>query len=427
MKGRKLLVLVGVMLLAITLVAIGCPAPPTTTPPTTTAPTTTAPTTTAPEVKTLKVGLLCNFEWPLGLDMKKLLDAVVPAYNEKGGLVIGGDTYKIDLIAYNSKNDPETGRAAVERLVYEDKVSFIIGDITADAWIPLTEENKVVSVNNTPSLGILDPNLKYTFQGSYLNTSMPVLWAWFVDSYPEMKTVGAMFPDLMHGHGDAAQLEQLCNVFNLDLVETTFYPPDTTDFSAFATKVKTVNPQVFTTAGSGPPYQELLWKALREAGYEGLFFAYRGITPGSSAKVIPLNILDGTIFVLFDFDMEPPSLSVTKEAKDAYIAEYGSWDDPSAVMAISWYLLETALEQAQSTDPDKVAAVIANGLKFDAIAGPAMMISRPDQGNPRTVDALYGMNMATFEEGKVKVIDIVSPEEAFELVKESGVFGVYPD
>jgi len=56
-----------------------------------------------------------------------------------------------------------------------------------------------------------------------------------------------------------------------------------------------------------------------------------------------------------------------------------------------------------------------------------MMISRPDQGNPRTVDALYGMNMATFEEGKVKVIDIVSPEEAFELVKESGVFGVYPD
>ena len=34
MKGRKLLVLVGVMLLAITLVAIGCPASPTTMPPT---------------------------------------------------------------------------------------------------------------------------------------------------------------------------------------------------------------------------------------------------------------------------------------------------------------------------------------------------------------------------------------------------------
>jgi hypothetical protein len=256
---------------------------------------------------------------------------------------------------------------------------------------------------------------------------MPELWAWFVEKYPEMKTIGAMFPDIMHGHGDAAQLEQLCGVFNLNLVETIFYPPETTDFSAFATKIKTVNPQVFTTAGSGPPYQDLLWKALREAGYEGLFFAYRGITPGSDAKVISLDILDGTIFVLFDMDMESPLLPVSKEARDAYIAKYGSWDDPAAVFAITWYLLETALEEAQSTDPDKVAAVIANGLKFDAILGPGMMISRPDQGNPRTIDALYGMNMATFEEGKAKVIDTISAEEAFELIKKCGVFGVYPD
>jgi branched-chain amino acid transport system substrate-binding protein len=359
--------------------------------------------------------------------MKKVLDAVVPAYNEKGGLAIGGDRYTIDLIAYDSKNDPETGRAAVERLVSQDKVKFILGDITADAWLPLTEENKVLSIVSTPSLGVLSPNLKYTFQGSYLNTSMPELWAWFVEKYPEMKTIGAMFPDIMHGHGDAAQLEQLCGVFNLNLVETIFYPPETTDFSAFATKIKTVNPQVFTTAGSGPPYQDLLWKALREAGYEGLFFAYRGITPGSDAKVISLDILDGTIFVLFDMDMESPLLPVSKEARDAYIAKYGSWDDPAAVFAITWYLLETALEEAQSTDPDKVAAVIANGLKFDAILGPGMMISRPDQGNPRTIDALYGMNMATFEEGKAKVIDTISAEEAFELIKKCGVFGVYPD
>jgi branched-chain amino acid transport system substrate-binding protein len=381
----------------------------------------------AAEGKTLKVGLLCNFEWPLGLDMKRLLDAVVPAYNERGGLAIGGDIYKIDLIAYNSKNDPETGRAAVERLVFRDKVKFLLGDITADAWIPVTEENKVLSIVSTPSLGVLEPKLKYTFQGSYLNTSMPEIWAWFVENYPEVKTVGAMFPDIMHGHGDAMQLEQLCGIFNLNLVETIFYQPDTTDFSAFVTRMKTVNPEVFTTAGSGPPQQELLWKTLREAGYEGLNFAYRGITPGSAAKVISLDILDGTVFALADYDMDPPVLPVTKEARDAYIAKYGSWDDPAAVFAITWYLLIEALEQAQSIDPDKVAAAIANGLAFDSPFGPAMMISRPDQGNPRTIDALYGINMATFEKGKVKVIDIISVEKAFELIKKSEIFGVYPD
>ncbi len=59
----------------------------------------------APEVKSLKIGILTNLGWPLGLDMKRYLDVVVPLYNKKGGLAIGGDRYQIDLIVYDSKND----------------------------------------------------------------------------------------------------------------------------------------------------------------------------------------------------------------------------------------------------------------------------------------------------------------------------------
>jgi len=411
MKRRKLQALFSVMLVAVILIVMllagGCPKP------------------AAPEAKTLKIGLLCNFGWSLGLDMKRMLDVVVPIYNEKGGLAIGDDRYKIDLIAYDSKNDPETGRAAVERLVSQDKVKFILGDITADAWLPLTEENKVVSIVSTPSPAVLSPDLKYTFQGSYLNTSLPELWGWFAEKYPEAKTVGGMFPDIMHGHGDAQQLEALFPSLGLELVETIFYPPDATDFSAFATKMKTVNPQVFCIAGSGPPVDQLQWKAMREAGYEGLFFSYRGLTPGIWAKVTTLDVLNGAIFPLFDFNLEPPSSPVSREAKDAWIAEYGSWDYPDCVFAITWYELETALREAQSIDTDKVATVMANGLKFDTILGPAMMISRPDFGNPRTIDALYGMSIATVKGGEVKVLDTISVEKAFELVKQSGAFGVY--
>jgi hypothetical protein len=35
--------------------------------------------------------------------------------------------------------------------------------------------------------------------------------------------------------------------------------------------------------------------------------------------------------------------------------------------------------------------------------------------------------MATLEEGKVKIIHTISPEEAFEYLKKCGIFGVYPD
>ena len=374
---------------------------------------------------TLKIGILTGLGAPLGLDMKRYLDAVVPLYNKKGGLAIGGDRYQIDLIIYDSKNDSEAGRAAVERLVFQDKVKFIIGDITADAWIPLTEENKVLSLVSTPSPAALSPNLKYTFQGSQLNTQVPVEWAWFTAKHPEVKTVGGMFPDLLHGHGDAKQIEQICRIFNLNFVTQIFYPPDTTDFSAYATKMKTSNPQVYCTAGGGPIQDSLSVKFLREAGYGGLLFMYRGVDPGNWGRVVPLNILEGATGPVTDFYLDPPLLQGTKEAKDAYIAKYGKWDYPAMVFAQVWDLMKTALEKAQSIDPDKVAAVIGNGLKFDSPFGHAMMVSRPDQANPKTIDALYAPIMGTLQEGKIKVLDSLSIEQSFQYIKKSQIFGVY--
>jgi ABC-type branched-subunit amino acid transport system substrate-binding protein len=379
----------------------------------------------ASEAKTLKIGVLTNLGWPLGLDMKKYLEVVVPLYNKKGGLAIGGDRYQIDLIVYDSKNDPETGRAAVERFVFQDKIKFLMGDITADAWIPLTEENKVLSIVSTPSPAALSPKLKYTFQGSLLNTQVPVEWAWFTSKHPKVKTVGGMFPDLLHGHGDAKQIEQICRVFHLDFVTQIFYPPDTTDFSAYATKMKTSNPQVYCTAGGGTVQDSLSVKFLREAGYKGILFMYRGVDAGNWGKVVPLNIMEGATGPVTDFDLEPSTLPGTKEAKDAYIAKYGKWDYPAALFSEVWYLMKTALEKAQSLDPDKVAAVIGNGLKFESPFGYAMMISRPDQGNPKTIDALYAPIIGTLKGGKIKVLDSLSIEQAFQYIKKSQIFGVY--
>ena len=77
--------------------------------------------------KTLKVGALMNFSFPLHVQYKKQLDAIVPEFNKKGGLVIQGQKYDIELIVYDSKFNAETARSATERLIYRDKVHFIMG------------------------------------------------------------------------------------------------------------------------------------------------------------------------------------------------------------------------------------------------------------------------------------------------------------
>jgi len=375
---------------------------------------------------TLRVGFVANMTGPLGRDYQKLVDSLVAMTNEKGGLAIGSQKFKIELISYDTKNNAETGRAAVERLVFQDKVKFLLGDGTVDAWYPVTDSNKVVAVVYSVSPVCLNPKLKYMFQGSPLTTQGPIDWAWFTKTYPELKTVGGMHTDNLQGHNDVKSLEKLFGILGLKYVDAVFYPPDTTDFSALATRMKNANPQVFTCTGGGAVQDSLAVKFLREAGYKGLLFDYRGVVPGQWAKLVDIDLaLKGAVFTMNDIDFDPPGTPVAKEARDAYIAKFGSWDNPSPVFATCWYLLKTALENAKSTEPDKVAAVISNGLRFNSHIGPGMMISRPDQNNPRTIDALYGQTMATIEEGKAKVLARVSTDEAFDLIKKIGVFGPY--
>ena len=206
----------------------------------------------AAEGKTLKIGVLLGLGNPLGRDTQKLVEAVSEAVNKKGGLTIGGEKYHIQLILYDNKDSAETARAGAERLVFQDGVKFILGDTTADAWLPVTEANKVVAIVTTPSPAAVNARLKYTFQASFLNTGTIVNWGWFCGAFPAKKKLGGLFADGLAGHGDAKQLEVLSKVFGLDMSDHVFYPAGTTDFSALATRIKSGEPQVFTTAGTGP-------------------------------------------------------------------------------------------------------------------------------------------------------------------------------
>ncbi len=369
-----------------------------------------------PEVKTLKIGCLENFGFPLGIDCVNELEALVPLFNEKGGLVINGERYNIDVIIYDSKFDPPTARAAVERLVYQDKVKFILGDETTDTWLPITEENKVLVVATSPSPPLLSPDNKYVFQASSLHTNPPSVFGWFTDNYPDKKTFVALFTDDLKGHAEANMLRHLCDVFDRELLNITHYPPDCTDFSALATKLATLNPDVYTTCAGGPVQDALSMKGMRESGWEGQIFLYVALSPQAIGKVIPLDLVEGMIAVMVATETEPPS-PVAKEMMDAYIAKHGDWPTPVILHINAWYCLMEALKQAQSLDVDDVAAVIANGLKFESPQAPAMMISRPDMGNPRTVDALYAAYMGRVEGGKAKQFDTITLEQALKNVE----------
>ena len=117
--------------------------------------------------KTLKIGCIAFFGFPLGLDFARGVELLAEVVNNKGGLDIGGEKYNIKAIVYDSKFSDETSRAAAERLVYKDKVKFILGDPTVDAWLSVTEANKVITIACGDTPVMFDPKNKYTFSGHF--------------------------------------------------------------------------------------------------------------------------------------------------------------------------------------------------------------------------------------------------------------------
>jgi branched-chain amino acid transport system substrate-binding protein len=373
----------------------------------------------APAPKTLKIGVVVFLGWSLGADMVRGIELMAELVNKKGGLSIGEDKYNIELIKYDSKFVPETARAAAERLIFQDKVKYIIGDETIDAWLPVTEQNKVLVVAILSSPTIFNPKNNYLFQGTSLQTQMPTAWGWFAKNYPNVKNSIQVFPDNKIGQIRSGLAKKHASIFGPALPDDhlIFYPPETTDMSVIGTKVKTLNPGGFCATGGGIQGDALCYKAAWQAGYKGTIWSFVGVSENMFEKIVPLECIEGLISVQYTFEMESPP-PVAKEFKDAWIAKYGKWESPAVGFSDAFNVMVAGLTQAKSLDTEKVAEVMNKGVRFEGINGSAKTISRPDVGNPKAVDVIYGQVMKQTINGKPKILARLTPEDAYEFNKK---------
>ncbi len=366
--------------------------------------------------KPLKIGIVAWLGWGLGLDLVKGAQLITEGINKKGGLTIGGDKYPVELLVEDSKFSNDVARAAVEKLVYEKKVQFILGDETVDAWLPITEKNKVLVIAGTPSPAIFNANYKYAFQGTAITSQMQVLFGLFTKFNPNVKTIVYAAPDNKVGNIQVEKAKKITKLFGLNLLDAILWPTTATDLSALATRINSLNPDVVSFDAGGPVKDGLNYKAVREAGFKGQFFSPHSASVFTLSKSAPVEIWEGYFSGMYAVEIDPPP-PVAKEYKDAYIAQKGTWDFPDTLFINTLYLLLAAVEEAKSVDTDKVAEVISKGLKFDTPNGSCMTVGRPDLGNPRAVDTIIALAVKRVEGGKAKRIYQPTLDETFQFNK----------
>lgn len=372
--------------------------------------TTAGATTTLGARQVIKIGNLTDFAIPPLVNTRKALEAVVEGVNGDGGWTVGGTTYTLELISYDTKSDPNTARSAVERLISQDKVNVIFGDMTASNWASETEAAKVLALVGTPLTDVYKPEFKYTYVTSKLPTEAPVRLG-YLPAYAG-KPIGKyvlIFPDDPPGQNQmkdtTATLEALGSSF-----EVVTFPASTTDFSAVATKAFSLNGDCVIIGGSPMMFGQM-YRALKAAGFPGFVTITAEVSLGELNTLIPLTELDGTVLGLMSWDTETPN-PVCKEVVGYYAKKYGKWDDPSFDID-TFYAFKAALFAAGAADNDKMAEALGGGLQFDGPHGASKMMPRADAGvSDRTVCLIMEYSDATLQGGKAVNFKTVSLAEA---------------
>jgi branched-chain amino acid transport system substrate-binding protein len=342
-------------------------------------------TTVAAGTDTITIGAVIWTQWPLGYDMKRGVDVMAAIDNANGGIQIGDKKYQVKFDFIESNNDQATTMSAVNKLIYQDKVKFMITETQfPGAFFAETEKNKVVTLTGCPIPTMFDKSYKYTFQGGTMMQATPEVAGWIAKNTPAIKTVDLAFPDEAGGIGYATGVQKTLEAYGIK-VNPIKYPSQSTDLSAIGTQVKTDSPTAFMACGNSAT-DALVYQAVVQAGYKGLLFSTTTVTYDTLKSAVPAAALEGFIGGAWPVEFDPAATDVAKEFKAKWIEMYGKWEGPEIQMTACYAALRAALEKAGSMDTDTVANVLANGLTWEGPCGKGEMIPRNDMGISRTVD-----------------------------------------
>ncbi|MCX8515429.1 MAG: ABC transporter substrate-binding protein [Alphaproteobacteria bacterium] len=226
--------------------------------------------------KVLKIGFVGVTSGPAaawGTSNVRSMQTRADWLNEKGGVKIGGDTYKINIITFDDKKDPKLAVAGFEKMAAEG-VHYVVGPNTDDGAIPAYDvavKRGIVyfpyafakQLYNKP-----DSNAYLAMIANY--ESGPTIYKWLKANKGVKKVAFVAATDSdpisQRDSGVAA-----AKAIGLEVVDgTTTYKSGTTDFNPILAPVVAKKPDLIVLSGVAPAAAPLLLKSARELGFKGL-------------------------------------------------------------------------------------------------------------------------------------------------------------
>jgi len=356
----------------------------------------------APAANKTKVALLFPLTGDVatfGKSSKEGVELAIQEWNDKGG-VLGN---KIEWVVGDSRCDAQEARNQATKVIEQDKVGFIIGEVCSSASIPVSEvanPKKVLQISPTstnPAVTVdANGNHKpYTFRACFLDPFQGDVLATFAYTDKGLKTAGILYDqgnDYVRGLAEyiKAAYEKLGG--QVKVYEA--YNKDDTDFSVLLSKVKDANVDVLFL----PDYYNKVSLIGTQARERGITAPMMG-GDGWDSPQLDLAALDGGFFSNHYSPADPRP--VVQNFIKKYTEKYGAAPDALAVLAYdAANILFTSIENAKSSNPEVVKDAMQN-IKFEGVSGNITMDKNGDPIKAAAITAVTG--------GKTEFVKFVAP------------------
>jgi len=299
--------------------------------------------------------------------------------NDKGGLTIKGEKYLLKIIGEDTMFTPDGMIAAASKLIFNDKVKFMIGGVPVppmeSAIEKLLQDNKVLTME-IGGLGVnseFGPQKPYTFGTMVTRANHDAVWANLVKLYPQAKTVAILIPEDPSTVEDAARIEDVAKAHGLKALGVLSFPFATYDFYPTWTKVFAMKPDIVALGAGIPPIWATIVKQGRELGFKGPFGASGEIDPRTMVGIAGDKCATDIVAASFDFT-SPKMPPMVKEMARVIREKIGAEMTAESFLAFeAIWLLAQAIGNAQSVDPTAVKNSFEKMTKIDTPTGPGKL------------------------------------------------------
>ncbi len=300
----------------------------------------------AAQTKELKIGFVGVTSGPAaawGTSNVRSMQTRAAWLNEMGGVKIGNDTYKINIVTFDDQKDPKRAIAGMEKMAQEG-IRYVVGpnvDDGAAAVRPVAESKGIIY------FPYAFPKELYTKPASNAVLGMIASYQSGPAIYKFLKENRGVNTVAFVAANESDPLSQrdsgvaAAKALGLKVVaDKDTYQNDTRDFTPVLTPIVRLKPDLLVLSGVAPGNAPLLIRAARELGYQGLM----STETAQDAKVLQEGagaLANG--FISVGGASTPEIASDTmKEFVARYTKMFGEYNDESntKVYALE-YILET--------------------------------------------------------------------------------------